>query len=127
MTRVLLNRLKEASVPSSITSCVEELNTHLIQHPACKTVVWQVYNTKLKSIKTKCRTTIEIQIFQFIFFFFDEIQEKAALCLLRRRRIFWMDKKLQEAIRQTLALIGYVDPVKGCGVRVLSIDGGGTK
>ncbi|XP_039507873.1 calcium-independent phospholipase A2-gamma-like [Pimephales promelas] len=94
MTRVLLNRLKEASVPSSITSCVEELNTHLIQHPACKTVVWQ---------------------------------EKAALCLLRRRRIFWMDKKLQEAIRQTLALIGYVDPVKGCGVRVLSIDGGGTK
>ncbi|XP_077070458.1 calcium-independent phospholipase A2-gamma-like isoform X2 [Siphateles boraxobius] len=94
MTRVLLNRLEEASVPSSITSCVEELNTHLIQHPACKAVVWQ---------------------------------EKAALHLLRGRRIFWMDEKLQEAIRETLALIGYVDPVKGCGVRVLSIDGGGTK
>ncbi|KAK7132118.1 hypothetical protein R3I93_018616 [Phoxinus phoxinus] len=94
MTRVLLNRLEEASVPSSITSCVEELNTHLIQHPACKAVVWQ---------------------------------EKAALHLLRRRRIFWMDEKLQDAIRETLALIGYVDPVKGCGVRVLSIDGGGTK
>lgn len=38
-----------------------------------------------------------------------------------------MNEKLQEAIRETLALIGYVDPVKGCGVRVLSIDGGGTK
>ncbi|XP_067303558.1 calcium-independent phospholipase A2-gamma-like [Pseudorasbora parva] len=48
MTRFLLNRLEEASVPSSITSCVEKLNTHLIQHPACKAVVWQVYNTTLK-------------------------------------------------------------------------------
>ncbi|XP_067226735.1 calcium-independent phospholipase A2-gamma-like [Chanodichthys erythropterus] len=94
MTRVLLNRLEEAIIPSSITSCVEELNTHLIHHPACKALVWQ---------------------------------EKAALHLLRRRRIFWMNEKLQEAIRETLALIGYVDPVKGCGVRVLSIDGGGTK
>lgn len=47
--------------------------------------------------------------------------------LLRRRRAFWMNEKLQEAIRETLALIGYVDPVRGHGVRVLSIDGGGTK
>ncbi|KAL1249828.1 hypothetical protein QQF64_020833 [Cirrhinus molitorella] len=94
MTRALLKRLEKAAVPSSITSCVEELNTHLIQHPACKAVVWQ---------------------------------EKAAVQLLRRRQIFWMNEKLQEVIRETLALIGYVDPVKGCGVRVLSIDGGGTK
>lgn len=127
MTRVLLNRLEEASVPSSITSCVDELNTHLIQHPACKAVVWQVYNTRLKSIKTKYRTLYKCRNSDFSINFFDEIQEKAALRLLRRRRIFWMDEKLQEAIRETLALIGYVDPVKGCGVRVLSIDGGGTK
>ncbi|XP_051962265.1 calcium-independent phospholipase A2-gamma-like isoform X2 [Xyrauchen texanus] len=93
-TRVLLNSLQEAMGPSAITSCVEELNAHLIQHPACKAVVWQ---------------------------------EKSALQLLRRRRIFWMNEKLQEAIRETLALIGYIDPVKGCGIRVLSIDGGGTK
>lgn len=38
-----------------------------------------------------------------------------------------MNEQLQEAIRETLALIGYVDSVKGCGIRVLSIDGGGTK
>ncbi len=49
------------------------------------------------------------------------------LQLLRRRRTFWMNETLQEAIRETLALIGYVDPARGCGVRVLSIDGGGTK
>lgn len=42
MTSVLLKRLEKATVPSSITSCVEELNDHLIQHPACKAVVWQV-------------------------------------------------------------------------------------
>ncbi|XP_065142158.1 calcium-independent phospholipase A2-gamma-like [Paramisgurnus dabryanus] len=94
ITKDLLNSLQEAMVPSSITSCVEELNSHLIKHPACKAVVWQ---------------------------------DKAVLQLLRRRRIFWMNEKLQEAIRETLALIGYVDPVKGCGIRVLSIDGGGTK
>uniref|UniRef100_A0A8C2KQ67 PNPLA domain-containing protein n=1 Tax=Cyprinus carpio TaxID=7962 RepID=A0A8C2KQ67_CYPCA len=94
MTRVLLKRLEKAAVPSSVTFCVEELNAHLIQHPACKAVMWQ---------------------------------EKAALQLLRRRRAFWMNEKLQEAIRETLALIGYVDPVRGHGVRVLSIDGGGTK
>ncbi|XP_059383536.1 calcium-independent phospholipase A2-gamma-like [Carassius carassius] len=94
MTRVLLKRLEKATVLSSITSCVEELNAHLFQHPACKAVMWQ---------------------------------EKAALQLLRRRRTFWMNEKLQEAIRETLALIGYVDPVRGRGVRVLSIDGGGIK
>lgn len=94
MTRVLLNKLEKATVTSNITSCVEELNAHLIQHPASKAVVWQ---------------------------------EKTALMLLSHRRIFWMNENLQEAIRETLALIGYVDPVKGCGVKVLSIDGGGTK
>lgn len=94
LTRVLLKRLEEATVMSSITSLVEELNAHLFQHPACKAVMWQ---------------------------------EKAALQLLRCRRTFWMDEKLQQAIRETLALIGYVDQVRGHGIRVLSIDGGGTK
>lgn len=44
MTKVLLNSLQDAIVPSSITSCVEELNAHLIKYPACKAVVWQVRN-----------------------------------------------------------------------------------
>ncbi|CAH1783362.1 unnamed protein product [Owenia fusiformis] len=37
------------------------------------------------------------------------------------------DKALREEIRQTLALVGYTDPVKGRGIRVLTIDGGGTR
>ncbi|XP_017566434.2 calcium-independent phospholipase A2-gamma-like isoform X2 [Pygocentrus nattereri] len=93
-SRVLLGRLKKAKTRSSISSCVEELNAHLILHPACKAVVWQ---------------------------------EKVLLQMLKHRQIFWMDEKLQGAIRETLALIGYVDPLKGCGIRVLSIDGGGTR
>ncbi|MBN3303346.1 PLPL8 phospholipase, partial [Amia calva] len=37
------------------------------------------------------------------------------------------NQALQAAIREALALIGYADPIKGRGIRVLSIDGGGTR
>ncbi|CAB1336463.1 unnamed protein product [Coregonus sp. 'balchen'] len=40
-------------------------------------------------------------------------QEKAAVQLLRQRRSHREDQELQSVIRETLALIGYVDPVKG--------------
>ncbi|KAM4610678.1 calcium-independent phospholipase A2-gamma-like [Polymixia lowei] len=54
-------------------------------------------------------------------------QEKTAIRLLKQRRNYRDNQELQSAIRETLALIGYVDPVKGRGIRVLSIDGGGTR
>ncbi|KAF0035722.1 hypothetical protein F2P81_011034 [Scophthalmus maximus] len=54
-------------------------------------------------------------------------QEKTAVALLKKRRTYRDDRALQDALRETLALIGYVDPVKGRGIRVLSIDGGGTR
>lgn len=54
-------------------------------------------------------------------------QEKTAVTLLRKRRTFRDNQALQSALRETLALIGYMDPVKGRGIRVLSIDGGGTR
>ncbi|KAM8829889.1 calcium-independent phospholipase A2-gamma-like [Synchiropus picturatus] len=54
-------------------------------------------------------------------------QGKSAAMLLKRRRDFRNDPTVQSAIRETLALIGYVDSVKGHGIRVLSIDGGGTR
>ncbi|XP_068561307.1 calcium-independent phospholipase A2-gamma-like [Cebidichthys violaceus] len=54
-------------------------------------------------------------------------QERTAVTLLRKRRTYRDNQALQSALRESLALIGYVDPVKGCGIRVLSIDGGGTR
>ncbi|XP_044067601.1 calcium-independent phospholipase A2-gamma-like [Siniperca chuatsi] len=54
-------------------------------------------------------------------------QEKTAVILLRQRRTYRDNQVLQSTLRETLALIGYMDPVKGRGIRVLSIDGGGTR
>ncbi|NXP25710.1 PLPL8 phospholipase, partial [Scytalopus superciliaris] len=53
------------------------------------------------------------------------IKEKVIPCLLRLRQA--NDESLQAAVRETLALIGYTDPVKGWGIRILTIDGGGTR
>ncbi|NXT91351.1 PLPL8 phospholipase, partial [Anhinga rufa] len=53
------------------------------------------------------------------------IKEKLIPCLLRLRQA--NDESLQAAVRETLAIIGYTDPVKGWGIRVLAIDGGGTR
>ncbi|KFP48424.1 Calcium-independent phospholipase A2-gamma [Cathartes aura] len=53
------------------------------------------------------------------------IKEKLIPCLLRLRQAD--DESLQAAVRETLAIIGYTDPVKGWGIRVLAIDGGGTR
>uniref|UniRef100_A0A8B9S840 Patatin like phospholipase domain containing 8 n=1 Tax=Apteryx owenii TaxID=8824 RepID=A0A8B9S840_APTOW len=53
------------------------------------------------------------------------IKEKLIPCLLRLRQA--NDESLQAAVREALAIIGYTDPVKGWGIRVLAIDGGGTR
>lgn len=53
------------------------------------------------------------------------VKEKVIPYLLRLRQI--RDETLQAAVREILALIGYVDPVKGRGIRILTIDGGGTR
>uniref|UniRef100_A0A8C1WFU1 Patatin-like phospholipase domain containing 8 n=1 Tax=Cyprinus carpio TaxID=7962 RepID=A0A8C1WFU1_CYPCA len=53
------------------------------------------------------------------------VTEKVIPCLLRLRQA--RDVNLQAAVRQALGLVGYNDPVKGRGIRVLSIDGGGTR
>ncbi|XP_011491970.1 calcium-independent phospholipase A2-gamma isoform X1 [Oryzias latipes] len=54
-------------------------------------------------------------------------QEKATVTLLRHRRTYKQDERLQAALRETCALIGLVDPLQSYGIRVLSIDGGGTR
>lgn len=53
------------------------------------------------------------------------VKEKALPGLLRLRQA--RDLPLQAAVREALALIGYTEPVKGRGIRVLTIDGGGTR
>ncbi|PWA26114.1 hypothetical protein CCH79_00015211 [Gambusia affinis] len=53
------------------------------------------------------------------------VKENLLPCLLRLRQA--RDLSLQAAVREALALVGYTDPVKGRGIRVLTIDGGGTR
>ncbi|XP_041833406.1 calcium-independent phospholipase A2-gamma [Melanotaenia boesemani] len=53
------------------------------------------------------------------------IKESVLPCLLRLRQA--RDLHLQAAVREALAVVGYTDPVKGRGIRVLAIDGGGTR
>ncbi|XP_078076348.1 calcium-independent phospholipase A2-gamma [Mustelus asterias] len=53
------------------------------------------------------------------------VKEKLIPCLLRLRQA--NDETLQNAVRESLALIGYTNPIKGRGIRVLTIDGGGTR
>uniref|UniRef100_A0A6Q2XLL3 PNPLA domain-containing protein n=1 Tax=Esox lucius TaxID=8010 RepID=A0A6Q2XLL3_ESOLU len=53
------------------------------------------------------------------------VKEKVIPCLLRLRQA--EDLSLKAAVREALTLVGYSNPVKGWGIRVLSIDGGGTR
>lgn len=52
-------------------------------------------------------------------------QEKVIPCLLRLKQAG--DPGLRAAVGEALALVGYHKPVKGRGIRILSIDGGGLR
>ncbi|XP_058623770.1 calcium-independent phospholipase A2-gamma-like isoform X2 [Onychostoma macrolepis] len=56
---------------------------------------------------------------------FVAVQERAIPCLLRLRQAG--DVSLQAAVRKALALLGFTEAVKKRGVRILAIDGGGTR
>ncbi|CAJ1056302.1 calcium-independent phospholipase A2-gamma-like isoform X2 [Xyrichtys novacula] len=53
------------------------------------------------------------------------VKEKVIPCLLRLKQA--NDPGLRAAVREALALVGYHSPVKGRGIRILSIDGGGLR
>ncbi|XP_058501955.1 calcium-independent phospholipase A2-gamma-like isoform X1 [Solea solea] len=53
------------------------------------------------------------------------VKEKVIPCLLRLKQA--SDPGLSAAVREALALVGYHKPVKGRGIRILSIDGGGLR
>ncbi|CAN8001141.1 unnamed protein product [Ixodes hexagonus] len=54
------------------------------------------------------------------------IKERAIAHLLQLRE-YSSNEAVVATARETLALLGYVDPPKGRGIRILAIDGGGTK
>ncbi|XP_025764947.1 calcium-independent phospholipase A2-gamma isoform X3 [Oreochromis niloticus] len=53
------------------------------------------------------------------------VKENVIPCLLRLEQA--NDPGLRAAVREALALVGYHKPVKGRGIRILSIDGGGLR
>ena len=59
--------------------------------------------------------------------FFLYLQEGAVSVLLRLRHSAPRDELIQRQIREGLALLGYTDPLPARGIRILSIDGGGTR
>ncbi|XP_029171568.1 calcium-independent phospholipase A2-gamma-like isoform X3 [Nylanderia fulva] len=54
------------------------------------------------------------------------IKEGAIKILLRTRRKT-KDEQINTSIREALAVMGYIDPLPGRGIRILSIDGGGIR
>uniref|UniRef100_A0A672IF58 Calcium-independent phospholipase A2-gamma-like n=1 Tax=Salarias fasciatus TaxID=181472 RepID=A0A672IF58_SALFA len=53
------------------------------------------------------------------------VKEKVIPCLLRLKQA--SDPGLRAAVGEALSLVGYHKPVKGRGIRILSIDGGGLR
>ncbi|KAF3688615.1 Calcium-independent phospholipase A2-gamma [Channa argus] len=53
------------------------------------------------------------------------VKEKVIPCLLRLKQA--SHPGLRAAVREALALVGYHQPVRGRGIRILSIDGGGLR
>ncbi|KAM9375937.1 calcium-independent phospholipase A2-gamma-like isoform 2-T2 [Pholidichthys leucotaenia] len=53
------------------------------------------------------------------------LKEKVIPCLLRLKQA--TAPGLRAAVREALSLVGYHEPVKGRGIRILSIDGGGLR
>ncbi|XP_015171912.1 PREDICTED: calcium-independent phospholipase A2-gamma-like isoform X3 [Polistes dominula] len=53
--------------------------------------------------------------------------KEGALSTLLRMRQKTKDEQIKASIRESLAIMGYVDPPIGRGIRILSIDGGGIR
>ncbi|XP_070155014.1 calcium-independent phospholipase A2-gamma isoform X2 [Polyergus mexicanus] len=53
--------------------------------------------------------------------------KEGAIKILLRTRQKTKDEQINASIREALALMGYIDPLPGQGIRILSIDGGGIR
>lgn len=92
-TRSLVKSLKAATTPQSTMKRLQELCSHIKQHPLSR-----VLATKEKAIPILLR-----------------IAENKK------------DKLMAEEACEALALLGYVHPLSGRGIRILTLDGGGTR
>ncbi|XP_061703196.1 uncharacterized protein LOC133515011 [Syngnathoides biaculeatus] len=121
LTRDLIGKLGRASSAEVLSACVEKLNEHLRRHPSRKAPAWQIASQTAFWNGLWSRTEV------VLYYIFQNLQEKMAATLVRQRRAHGDNRAVQTAIREALARVGYVDPVKGRGIKVLSIDGGGTR
>ncbi|XP_071439531.1 calcium-independent phospholipase A2-gamma-like [Hetaerina americana] len=55
------------------------------------------------------------------------VKEGGISMLLSLRRVESNDEEVQGVLREGLSLLGFVDPLPGRGIRILSMDGGGTR
>ncbi|KAI6222481.1 Calcium-independent phospholipase A2-gamma [Aphelenchoides fujianensis] len=94
-TRQLIKKLKLAESTSSKLMRTEELNRHLMEYPASRSVVVQEEPKLISRLLRQVSTTSDVSL-----------RGESRLCL---------------------SLCGYVDAPKAEGVRILSIDGGGTR
>lgn len=76
---------------------------------------------KLENIKTVCNFIKENPEARHI-----AIKQNGINILLKCRNEE-KNEEIQASINEVLALLGHSDPVKGAGIRILSIDGGGTR
>ncbi|KAI6187226.1 Calcium-independent phospholipase A2-gamma [Aphelenchoides besseyi] len=94
-TRQLIKKLQLAESTSSKLMRTEELNRHLMDYPASRSVLVQENPEMISRLLRQVSTTSDVSL-----------RGESRICL---------------------ALCGYHDPPKASGIRILSIDGGGTR
>ncbi|XP_057329635.1 calcium-independent phospholipase A2-gamma-like isoform X4 [Microplitis mediator] len=82
--------------------------------------------TTIPKWKTYVKKDFLAHVEQFPEARYHAIKEGAVKTLLRTRQKS-KDEKVNASIREALAVVGYIDPLPCRGIRILSIDGGGTR
>lgn len=116
-TKHVVSAVAKAVTKSSLLVRLEDFCHHLFQYPAAKSVASRV--RQLNSHQHFYNSVINVILIYF--------QEGAISILLRLKHSIPRDELIQRQIREGLALLGYADPLPAKGIRILSIDGGGTR